>query len=659
MVLRDYQQEMLQRLSQVWERRRSVMVQMPTGTGKTHVLAAAVKGELCRDEKGCVWVVAHRRELVEQVHVRLDNLRFTIPDFEDRARVVSIQWLARNGYDAGGKPTLIVIDEAHHALADTYRELWKRYPEAKMLGMTATPCRLNNRGFGDLFEELLQSWSVKEFINRGVLSGYEYVRADAEDDKEGLLLAKLQKRGADGDFQVKEMEQTLNRTESIRRLYESLVRHAGGSKATIKKGIVYAISIAHARAIAEFYSDKGLASVAIDSKTPATERKEKIEAFKAGKIRVLVNVDVFSEGFDCPDVEFVQLARPTLSLAKYLQQVGRGLRKAEGKDGCIIIDNVGLHRFFGMPDRDWDWLALFEGRLCGKAVLPDGSRTPQYIGDDFLQGWDKRGEVYYEDLRTGRRYDAKPKVLRYERDANRVELLLLDGVYYSRTKEPYVNRSWVSNLTPIWRGWYLLLSDMNPPQGYRFMTEINWNPYASACWIAGDEEEVYWMCGRLMDGSIVVMDRKGYYFYVEQGKMKNYIGNTCTQQQEKELNGVIGELITQAKLRYEAERMKKRQMEDVVREERLKEVEDAQPFQIGMKWGLKSGERIVVVPKYRMVLPPVGRYCAFEENPRQWGVMAIDGRVEVDARYQKVDIGADNTAALTVYPGKVKTVKLK
>ena len=102
---------------------------------------------------------------------------------------------------------------------------------------------------------------------------------------------------------------------------------------------------------------------AIDSKTPATERQQDIEAFKKGDIQVLVNVDIFSEGFDCPDVEFVQLARPTLSLAKYLQMVGRGLRVAKGKKNCVIIDNVGLYRVFGLPSQVWNWNAMFEGKL--------------------------------------------------------------------------------------------------------------------------------------------------------------------------------------------------------------------------------------------------------------------------------------------------------
>ena len=130
-----------------------------------------------------------------------------------------------------------------------------------------------------------------------------------------------------------------------------------------RKGIVYAINISHAQKITKLYQEHGVKAIAIDSKTPAAERQQDIEAFKKGDIQVLVNVDIFSEGFDCPDVEFVQLARPTLSLAKYLQMVGRGLRVAKGKKNCVIIDNVGLYRVFGLPSQVWNWNAMFEGKL--------------------------------------------------------------------------------------------------------------------------------------------------------------------------------------------------------------------------------------------------------------------------------------------------------
>lgn len=124
---------------------------------------------------------------------------------------------------------MIVIDEAHHALAETYRELWKRYPEARKLGMTATPCRLNGKGFTDLFDALTTSWSIAEFIGKGWLSAFDYVSIRA-DSREQQIINSLKKRGVDGDYQVKEMNEVLNRQVSIRRLYESVERYAAGKK---------------------------------------------------------------------------------------------------------------------------------------------------------------------------------------------------------------------------------------------------------------------------------------------------------------------------------------------------------------------------------------------------------------------------------------------
>ena len=381
-------------------------------------------------------------------------------------KAVSIQWLSKHYDEIEEEPGMIVIDEAHHALAKTYKEMWERFPNAKFLGLTATPCRLNGKGFTDLFDVLVQSWSVPEFISKGRLATYDFVSIKS-DSVTQRLIDSLQKRGADGDYQNKEMDMLLNKKPSIERLYRSLEEYGKD-----RKGIVYAINISHANAIAEFYREHGIAAVAIDSKTPSSLRKELIERFKASSntsfskthpssltlkegdfskitpslftikegstsypdpltlrgeggnrptrcseplrskvggaskpspdcagwdrltdtclrpadgladgaadrlgatclrpadglapIQVLVNVDIFSEGFDCPDVEFVQLARPTLSLAKYLQMVGRGLRVAKGKKNCVIIDNVGLYRVFGLPSQVWNWNAMFEGKL--------------------------------------------------------------------------------------------------------------------------------------------------------------------------------------------------------------------------------------------------------------------------------------------------------
>ena len=559
----DYQEDMKERIEKALRLHRSVMAQMPTGTGKTVLLASVVESFL-REHSNCnVWIVAHRRELVSQIRETIQRVFFESPrpSFQrglhflpkplflrkrgcnrptrcseplrskdggpskvspdcagwDRLgatclrpadgltatsassvnptsdmmpiKAVSIQWLSKHYDEIEEEPGMIVIDEAHHALAKTYKEMWERFPNAKFLGLTATPCRLNGKGFTDLFDVLVQSWSVPEFISKGRLATYDFVSIKS-DGVTQRLIDSLQKRGADGDYQNKEMDMLLNKKPSIERLYRSLEEYGKD-----RKGIVYAINIRHANAIAEFYREHGIAAVAIDSKTPSSLRKELIERFKASSntsqnlpfsnhpvnsskitpqwslhplrfprsrgtetlftlkegstshpdpltlrgeggnrptrcseplrskdggpskvspdcagwdrlgatclratdgladgvadglaatclragdglgatclrpadglapIQVLVNVDIFSEGFDCPDVEFVQLARPTLSLAKYLQMVGRGLRVAKGKKNCVIIDNVGLYRVFGLPSQVWNWNAMFEGKL--------------------------------------------------------------------------------------------------------------------------------------------------------------------------------------------------------------------------------------------------------------------------------------------------------
>ena len=430
----DYQEDMKERIEKALRLHQSVMAQMPTGTGKTYLLTAVIDSFVSNNPMEKVWIVAHRRELVSQIDETVRKFHSysasNTSSLLSSVKAISIQWLMRHYDEIEEEPGMIVIDEAHHALAKTYKEMWERFPNAKFLGLTATPCRLNGKGFTDLFDVLVQSWSVPEFISKGRLATYDFVSIKS-DGVTQRLIDSLQKRGADGDYQNKEMDRVLNKKPSIERLYKSFEKYGKD-----RKGIVYAINISHANAIAEFYREHGIAAVAIDSKTPSSLRKELIERFKASSlsfsnhpvplskegstafpkplspqgtgdvtapprrseplrskvggaskpspdcagwdrlgatclraadgaapIQVLVNVDIFSEGFDCPDVEFVQLARPTLSLAKYLQMVGRGLRVAKGKKNCVIIDNVGLYRVFGLPSQVWNWNAMFEGKL--------------------------------------------------------------------------------------------------------------------------------------------------------------------------------------------------------------------------------------------------------------------------------------------------------
>ena len=372
----DYQDDMVERVQDAFRHHDAVMVQMPTGTGKTYLLAAIV-GLFSKRE---VWIVAHRRELVSQIKDTL--ARFFPSTKATSVKVMSIQWLSRHYREMKETPGLIVIDEAHHALAETYAEVINAYPKTKKLGLTATPYRMNGRGFTDLFDTLLCSWSMEQFIAEGRLSLYDYysIKPDSADQ---LLIDSLQKRGTDGDYQQKELDEVMDVRPSLERLCLTIKQYVPG-----KKGIVYAISIKHAEHIAEFYRENGIKAVAISSKTPLAERKTVIDKFKntnvahdtslntnntnvADGIEVLVSVDLFSEGFDCPDVEFIQLARPTLSLAKYMQMVGRGLRVAKGKDYCVILDNVGLYKRFGLPSVDRDWQSMFEGRTSLEDILQE------------------------------------------------------------------------------------------------------------------------------------------------------------------------------------------------------------------------------------------------------------------------------------------------
>ena len=324
--LYEYQKDMLRQIEDAFVTHQSVMVQMPTGTGKTILLAEVVKSEKLRvknpeeekseklkvknpeEEKSeklkvknpCVWIVVHRRELVEQIKEtlakQLDSSLFTLPSSltpSDSSffvlhsslspRVFSIQWLSRHYQELEERPSLIVIDEAHHALAKTYAKMMNAYPEAKKLGVTATPCRLNKRGFTDLFEVLLTSHSISNFIKDGYLSDFDYVslNPNSEDQKK---IDGLEKRATDGDYNTAEMQAVLDTRPTIERLFKTIGEFAEG-----KKGIVYAINIEHAEHIAEYYREHGLNAVAISSKTPTEERKRIIAIFRNTNCHELSN----------------------------------------------------------------------------------------------------------------------------------------------------------------------------------------------------------------------------------------------------------------------------------------------------------------------------------------------------------------------------------
>ena len=265
----DYHEDMVKQFEKAFRLHRSVMAQLPTGTGKTYLLTAAIDSFVEDNPNTKVWIVAHRKELVSQIEETIMKF-YSYSSSKNKSLLVSvkamsIQWLSRHYNEIEEEPGMIVIDEAHHALAKTYKEMWERFPKAKFLGLTATPCRLNGKGFMDLFDVLVQSWNIPEFISKGRLATYDFVSIKS-DGVTQRLIDSLQKRGADGDYQNKEMDMLLNKRPSIERLYQSFEEYGKD-----RKGIVYAINISHAKKIMELYQEHGIKAVAIDSKTPAAE----------------------------------------------------------------------------------------------------------------------------------------------------------------------------------------------------------------------------------------------------------------------------------------------------------------------------------------------------------------------------------------------------
>ena len=736
----DYQEDMKERIEKALRLHRSVMAQMPTGTGKTYLLTAVIDSFVSNNPMEKVWIVAHRRELVSQIDETVRKFHSysasNTSSLLSSVKAMSIQWLMRHYDEIEEEPGMIVIDEAHHALAKTYKEMWERFPKAKFLGLTATPCRLNGKGFTDLFDVLVQSWDVPEFISKGRLATYDFVSIKS-DGVTQRLIDSLQKRGADGDYQNKEMDMLLNKKPSIERLYQSLEEFGKD-----RKGIVYAINISHAQKITKLYQEHGVKAIAIDSKTPATERQQDIEAFKKGDIQVLVNVDIFSEGFDCPDVEFVQLARPTLSLAKYLQMVGRGLRVAKGKKNCVIIDNVGLYRVFGLPSQVWNWNAMFEGKLkVGKKketakerefflmskvqdciqIHPDSEMMMVMSHEELLQTIqyrefvDSKGEFAIIKLPDGKMtvvnrqgeqvlepgdyYDMKlldgnilfyrPRrkaICYYDLLAKAViddgtnvagapqvvnikgwEFIEYNDIFMSRTQEEFSLPYRPSQYDFLNYGYYMIYRSRLSATGCQVWyyyegsegkMRLGHEESRNVCFLRNDYEHVYWLCAVLYGERIVVMDSNQDYYLVDSSLKKTYIGCNQPKNENEDLNFVMPRI---GKKYYQEAMLQKKEMEasELLLLHEKSEAGHVELYQAGKKWGLKVDGKVIVPPLYHHIALPVGAYCAFEQIPRHWGVMTLNGKVIVDAKYEKVEIRDNGIAVLTGILGKTQTIHLK
>ena len=399
-TLRDYQQLAKEEIFSKWNRVDNILYQMPTGTGKTRLFTSIIRDisiwGLRHNINYRILIIAHRSELIEQSSRSLDKYRIkhgvlagTMKDKRDLTQAIQVASIQTITHPANQcliddlKFDFIIIDEAHHAVANSYQKLWEYCPDAKKLGVTATPWRMNNSGFAQIFDAYIPSMSIKDFIQKGWLATYQYYSIPTSSELVKSI-ESIREFDIEGDYKNSALVEVCDTSKIRAQLYDSYEKNVLG-----KKGIIYSISREHSEHICLQYRSRGVAIENIDSKTPAKVREKVIQAFRNGEIDIIVNVDIFSEGFDCPDIEFIQLARPTKSLVKYIQQVGRGLRK-NGDKKCIILDNVGMYSRFGLPDEERDWESFFYGEeietTSTKGYSRNNGSLREYVETDLSEG---------------------------------------------------------------------------------------------------------------------------------------------------------------------------------------------------------------------------------------------------------------------------------
>lgn len=357
MELRPYQLSLIEQARNLMKQgERSIIIQSPTGSGKTlltaHMLhTAATKGMRS-------WFVVHRRELIEQSSraFKLEGLRHGIisagywPTAAANVQIAGIGTLAQR-YARYPVPALIVWDECHHVAAGSWSKIFGAFPNSYHIGLTATPQRLDGQGLGQYFKKMIHGPSVSWLIENKFLSPYKlYAPANID-------LSNVHKRM--GDYDRAELSTAVDKPKITGSAVEHYKKYAAG-----KRAIVFAVSIQHSKHIVEEFIKEGFNAAHIDGTTEKGERASLLQKFSAGDIQILSNVELFGEGYDCPGVEVVILLRPTQSLGLYLQQIGRSLRINPGKTHALILDHVGNCERFGLPDQEREW--SLKGREKGK-----------------------------------------------------------------------------------------------------------------------------------------------------------------------------------------------------------------------------------------------------------------------------------------------------
>jgi len=369
MQLRGYQTRAIDDLRAAYRAgARAPLLCLPTGGGKTIIFSAIAQSAVARGRK--VLILVHRRELLHQASRKLTAIGVDhgliaagVPTSDQPVQVASVQTLVRRLAAMTWQPSLIIIDEAHHAAAGSWDRVLRHWPDAFRLGVTATPCRLDGRGLSSAFDHLVIGPSVADLIFWGFLSASRIYAPPVMADLTGI-------RKRAGDYAADQAADAMNRPTVTGDAIAHYQRLAAGQQA-----IAFCCSIDHANAVCSAFTAAGIHAATLLGNTP--DRDQIVAAFGDGTLQILVTVDVVSEGFDIPAASCAILLRPTQSLGLYLQQVGRVLRPSPGKSTALVLDHVGNVTRHGFPDDDRDWTLADGVRRNAAASAPSVRTCPE------------------------------------------------------------------------------------------------------------------------------------------------------------------------------------------------------------------------------------------------------------------------------------------
>ena len=352
--LRPYQQKMIDDTREAMKRMRRVLLQAPTGAGKT-ALTVHMMGVSAERSIRSIFCV-HQNELLRQTSAALwkQKLQHGViaagrKHSKMPAQVASVQTLVRR-LDQYDEPGLIVIDEAHRSAASTYLKILQHWPNARVVGLTATPERTDGKGLSEIFDEIVTGPQIRELIDQGYLADYEIMGPPST-----LSLAGI--KTSMGDYDAEQTAAVVDKPAITGNAVEHYLTHAKG-----KRCVVMCITLKHAEHVVQQYLAAGVTAELICGVLSDEQRQDMLTRFITGKTHVLANVQLMIEGVDIPAIEVVQWLRPTKSLIVWMQGNGRGLRPSHGKERLLILDHVGnwSQPGFGMPDDPRIW--TLEGR---------------------------------------------------------------------------------------------------------------------------------------------------------------------------------------------------------------------------------------------------------------------------------------------------------